>query len=596
MASGSRSSLIPQLSPDPELASERAFFHAYSAKLEGLRTRNVEIAGRQVFSWTAPVSAAFYLGGGEHPWASHVIANRTLQRAFGTIVNFEDHFFDYHPTNPFPLHDLPDSPLLRTQQPQRRGRTITDRQMVQRAPLLVQAALTAPRTSRLGSLISTLQPDQFRIVTRTASRNILISGHAGTGKTVVTAHRAVWLTSRHRRTSRTEDWSADGTVLVVGPTREWADHIQGVFDDLATDPARIRALPLTRLYAELTRGTPHSRGEPSPADLAGGLAKLCQGAIAAVTRSGKPPTLLAAWEALRHLPSTRPSSDADCALRSHVAKFPSFHEARRNRRFQAVLAYLAWNLDSIASLRSVEHIVVDEAQNLGPLDWQVLGCLNPTGTWTILGDANQTIAPGSVEWDEIPKVLGLEPETLDHINLHQVYRSTAAIVDFADRLLGVKPRGVATLQKDGPQPRVVEAKHLGPGATAIELVPELTQRHRGGLVALLAAEPERYSRQLQVRGWERLSHDSHQWEKDSARLFTLSPESASGLEFDVVVVIEPRDIVEGSRTGRARLYTALTRANRELVVVHSKGLPRELITISQDAAAVCNTICDPHST
>ncbi len=55
----------------------------------------------------------------------------------------------------------------------------------------------------------------------------------------------------------------------------------------------------------------------------------------------------------------------------------------------------------------------------------------------------------------------------------------------------------------------------------------------------------------------------------------LRPEEARGLEFDAVVVVEPSDFPE--KVGRhGTLYTSLTRANQELVVVHSKPLPQQL--------------------
>lgn len=70
-------------------------------------------------------------------------------------------------------------------------------------------------------------------------------------------------------------------------------------------------------------------------------------------------------------------------------------------------------------------------------------------------------------------------------------------------------------------------------------------------------------------------HDLSPWEKDGREANVLDPTRARGMEFDAVVVVEPADFKQ-NRGHHGPVYSALTRLNRELVVVHSKALPAGL--------------------
>ncbi len=67
----------------------------------------------------------------------------------------------------------------------------------------------------------------------------------------------------------------------------------------------------------------------------------------------------------------------------------------------------------------------------------------------------------------------------------------------------------------------------------------------------------------------------NQWTDDVLTVRVFSPQSARGLEFDGVVVVEPAAFDQN--VGRdGQLYTSLTRATKELTVVHSQPLPKVL--------------------
>jgi hypothetical protein len=85
--------------------------------------------------------------------------------------------------------------------------------------------------------------------------------------------------------------------------------------------------------------------------------------------------------------------------------------------------------------------------------------------------------------------------------------------------------------------------------------------------------------EARLSGWS--AEDRWTWaDKDLYRYSFLAPEEARGLEFDAVVVVEPADFRANSGSD-GRLYTSLTRANLELVVVHARPLPAALAREAQ---------------
>ena len=161
-----------------------------------------------------------------------------------------------------------------------------------------------------------------------------------------------------------------------------------------------------------------------------------------------------------------------------------------------------------------------------------------------------------------------EPEVLE-----QGYRSTRQILDYAANLLDAADRHPKSLL-EGPEPRVrrVGSKQLD--QVVIEEAEALAAKYVGGRVAVISAGPDDLSRPFLRRGW-RNTAESHVMRKDDLVLGVFQPANTRGLEYDGVVVVEPADFPRN--VGRdGRLYTALTRANKELTVVYSRALPRRL--------------------
>ena len=170
------------------------------------------------------------------------------------------------------------------------------------------------------------------------------------------------------------------------------------------------------------------------------------------------------------------------------------------------------------------HVIVDEAQELTPMEWRMVFRRCPSHWMTLVGDPAQTGAPAGVDsWAET-----LEPFVDDRFRLHRLtvnYRTPAPAAELAARILAVIDPAAepATAIRDGEPVRYVE-----------KLEPGVQEEADGRLRAVI----------------------------DAGNVDTLK-----GLEFDHVTVVEPQKIIAASPQGWNNLYVAVTRATQTLTVV-----------------------------
>ncbi|MFF4656495.1 HelD family protein [Streptomyces sp. NPDC001381] len=211
------------------------------------------------------------------------------------------------------------------------------------------------------------------------------------------------------------------------------------------------------------------------------------------------------------------------------------------------------------------HIIVDEAQELSPMAWRLLMRRSPTRSMTLVGDPAQTAeAAGVGSWAEI-----LRPYVEDrweHTRLGVNYRTPAEIMEVAAAVVRAEDPGFeppASVRSTGVRPWARATDDL-PSAVA-EAVADLTPAE--GRLAVIA--PRELHRGIAAR----LDGVTAGAEPDLTRtVVLLDPRQAKGLEFDSVLVVEPAGY------GTSDLYVALTRATQRLGVVHTKELPKALVT------------------
>ncbi|MFI1564461.1 HelD family protein [Streptomyces sp. NPDC020490] len=233
-------------------------------------------------------------------------------------------------------------------------------------------------------------------------------------------------------------------------------------------------------------------------------------------------------------------------------------------------------LDEVAGIverpGSFGHVVVDEAQDLSPMQCRAIARRSAFGSITVLGDLAQATAPWSARtWQEQLTHLGRAQATV--VPLTTGFRVPAAVMELANLLvgaLGVDVPPARSLRHDG-ELTVTAVDDLA--AATVSAVRAALDRE--GSVAVIAADDAvtAASAALREAGIETATAEQV---GTAARVTVLPATVVKGLEYDHVVVVEPAAIVESEPRGLHRLYVVVTRAVSRLDVLHTRPLPEPL--------------------
>lgn len=231
-------------------------------------------------------------------------------------------------------------------------------------------------------------------------------------------------------------------------------------------------------------------------------------------------------------------------------------------------------LDEVAGLvehpEGYGHVVVDEAQDLSPMECRAIARRAPFGSLTVLGDLAQGTTPWAArEWGELLGHLGKPDAAVVPLTIG--FRVPEAVVGLANRLLArldVRVPPARSLRRDGEL--MVRAV-----PDARDVLPATVDAVRGALahegsIGVIAADPDigRVREALRAAGVEAAGP-----EELGARVAVVPATLAKGLEYDHVVAVEPAAVAEAEARGLHRLYVVLTRAVSRLEVVHARPLP-----------------------
>jgi len=246
-----------------------------------------------------------------------------------------------------------------------------------------------------------------------------------------------------------------------------------------------------------------------------------------------------------------------------------------------------WTIDDLPLLDEAEylingrtrtygHVVVDEAQDLSPMQFRMVARRAQAGSLTVLGDlAQATGAWGYDSWDEILRHLpAAAPARHDELTLG--YRAPGQILDLASRLLQVAaPRVQPTrsIRRGRREPRLL---HVDAGQLLAESLREATGLVGEGLLVGLVVAPEHLSG-LTALVKERSDVGLLDRDGMTRGVTVVEVAAAKGLEFDAVVVVEPAAIAGGDTRGLRLLYVAMTRPIQHLSIVHAEPLPALLV-------------------
>ncbi|CAA9248852.1 MAG: ATP-dependent DNA helicase [uncultured Arthrobacter sp.] len=218
------------------------------------------------------------------------------------------------------------------------------------------------------------------------------------------------------------------------------------------------------------------------------------------------------------------------------------------------------------------HIVVDEAQELSPMQWRLLMRRCPVKSFTVVGDIAQTSsAAGSSSWGQ-----ALEPFVGDRWQLEELtvnYRTPAQIAEAAVRMAtaaGLVISAPKAVREGRFAPVVDRVPELVPAL--LQAVPEELDIVDGGLLAVIAPEDQLddVRRALTAEYGDRVGSGAGGPTQD---IVLLTPRGSKGLEFDGVVILEPQRMLDSATARVGDLYVAMTRPTQRLRLISTGTIP-----------------------
>lgn len=222
------------------------------------------------------------------------------------------------------------------------------------------------------------------------------------------------------------------------------------------------------------------------------------------------------------------------------------------------------------------HVLIDEAQDLTPMQWRMVGRRGRTASWTIVGDPAQSSWPVPAESAEA-RAEALQGKQQHEFHLSTNYRNSAEIYEFAAAYAG-------RVGLDADLPDAV--RRTGEAPRELPDTPDLEAATRAavtevaasvaGTVGIVVPAARRSEVNAWLASWPELADDAKgaRAAVDSSvapsgedRVVVLTGLDTKGLEFDGIVVVRPQEIEDESATGRATLYVVLTRATQLLTTV-----------------------------
>ena len=443
-------------------------------------------------------------------------------------------------------------------------------------------SLEATGLRELHEIVATIQPDQYSLIAETNCKVMIVQGAAGSGKSLIGLHRLAFLLSPFNDMSERDRPKAN-RVLMIGPSAAFLNYVRNLLPSLVAQPiaqSTLRDWMLQQFSQPIRLGQNNRLFR----DLMSNQAKLGESEWAAERFKGS----MEMKEIIdRHVWQRRELH------RSFTDEYLRMVESNATLRAKGVTADKPFTDTDLApllymdhllnrhKLSEYEHIVIDEAQDISPLEVDLLRTHSRNGWFTILGDLRQKLTPyrGVANWQELRWIFPKGDS--QRFDARNCYRSTAQITKFGNRILRRLPE-----QADSPIPHAREGDppKLHRSATVREMYATIAA---GAQEALAAGQT--------VAVFTRTSQDAQAAYRhmeaagiEQARLLrtndiittnlTVCPILLSkGLEFDMVLVAGvDAESFTGSDMDNRLLYLACSRARHRLAI-HWVGRPSSLI-------------------
>lgn len=580
----------------------------------GKRSVNDEEKEILVVNWQSPAARPYYQATAADPGT--VLSKRTYEAPHNRIKDWQDI-----------------SLALVAEQLE----SLADEEFIRRDDAVL-SSLDRTRDNEMRDIVSTIQASQDGVVRSPVDQLLIVQGGPGTGKTAVALHRVSWILFNHREITP-GDVLVVGPNPTFGRyirkvLPDLGDH-DVVHRDLTAlgpvistgakdDDAIARIKGSARMAGLLARGlrarirVPEERISTSEFELqVEAAATAVRRGVAAMERStysegrqearrviasalrrpggGATASAAAVEQALERIwPSLSPAQflrellgSRERLLEAAGTDFTAAEVSALYRQSAEKVGQEPWTDADVAALDEAQdlltgqpstyrHIVVDEAQDLTPMQVRSLRRLSATGSMTLVGDLAQSTGPGARDsWDDVLSDLQTElPSQVAALDIG--YRVPRQVMKLAERLL---PQIAPTLAA----PRVIRDVDEGPDLQVHEpddlalqaVVAAQQHASRGLFVGVVVPDSHRSDlvASLSRRGvvWS----DGSSGSLGQSGINVVDPVTAKGLEFDAVVVVSPGEIAQ-LPNGLRLLYIALTRTTKLLTVVseldHLPGL------------------------
>jgi DNA helicase IV len=237
-------------------------------------------------------------------------------------------------------------------------------------------------------------------------------------------------------------------------------------------------------------------------------------------------------------------------------------------------------VDETDEIRTFGHIVVDEVQDLTPMQLRMVTRRSLSGSMTVVGDIAQATGPlAPNDWKDVLEHLPSR-KTPRIVGLSVGYRIPAQIMELADKVMHAATPGLRAPRsvRDGDEVPVITSVE-SEGAlfdAVIARARVLLQQAGGGRTAIICPD-DMVDQMSTVLTSASVPHGRAQAAGLDENLSIVPASLAKGLELDDVIVVEPSAIVADDAQGLRLLYVTLTRSTRSLTVVHRMPLPEAML-------------------
>jgi DNA helicase IV len=207
------------------------------------------------------------------------------------------------------------------------------------------------------------------------------------------------------------------------------------------------------------------------------------------------------------------------------------------------------------------HVLIDEAQDISPMQWRMLGRRGRWSSWTVVGDAAQASWPDAAEAHQArEQAFGSQVRSLFHMDTN--YRNAREIFDYAAAVIRDEvpdadlPQAV---RETGVSPIVTSVTDDEIPAAVADAVEKLLGEVEGSIAVI---SPARWIASLRSEAPLGSAPGVA-----SPRVHIVDPMSTKGLEYDATVIVDPAEITAESPGGIRVLYVALTRAAHRMTVL-----------------------------